>query len=285
MSESENTKTNPTREAVFAALPQGDNWFTARDIAAEVGKGYSTVTAHLRALVEEGRAESYKTDKESKDGGAVIFRRTSPGAADPDKPVDAYTPAVAGAANGATTPPADVVDAEIVDETDEWAGAAADHRPVSPADGPDGAEGTDPPAGAADASTATVSGGNAELDAVFADLGGTADHVAAATAEPTPKRRGRKPRDPNAPVVTHTPRTDLTRKDGVTFRAPGALRDQVRAYVAEHPDREFGASELGRELTGDPHAIINILTKMVAEGTARLSQDKPRRWQSVPAEK
>jgi len=57
-------------EAVFKALPTGSHkWATARDIADELGMGYSTAGKYLAQLATEGRAESRK------EGRVLLYRR------------------------------------------------------------------------------------------------------------------------------------------------------------------------------------------------------------------
>lgn len=91
------TTDQATRDAIHRALPgpkQGDQWATARAVADAVGKAYSTVTEHLRAMVEDG---SVGMDKH---GRANVYRKT---AGSPKlKATDAVTPAATPVVKGNT---------------------------------------------------------------------------------------------------------------------------------------------------------------------------------------
>jgi DNA-binding transcriptional ArsR family regulator len=60
-----------TQAAILRALPgpTGDQWSTARAVAEATGTGYSTVTEHLRAMVEAGVAATVKQ------GRSNMFRK------------------------------------------------------------------------------------------------------------------------------------------------------------------------------------------------------------------
>lgn len=62
-----------TRDAIHRALPgpKGDQWATAKAIAEVVGKGYSTITEHLRAMVDAG------TVGMDRQGRSNVFRKTA----------------------------------------------------------------------------------------------------------------------------------------------------------------------------------------------------------------
>jgi hypothetical protein len=62
------------RDSIHRALPgpKGDEWSTARAVAAVVDMGYSTVTEHLRAMVETGTVAT------TKQGRSSVFRRNGP---------------------------------------------------------------------------------------------------------------------------------------------------------------------------------------------------------------
>jgi DNA-binding transcriptional ArsR family regulator len=63
-----------TRDAIHRALPgpKGDKWTTAKAVADAVGKGYSTVTEHLRAMVDAG------TVAMDRQGRSNVFRKYGP---------------------------------------------------------------------------------------------------------------------------------------------------------------------------------------------------------------
>jgi hypothetical protein len=67
--------------------------------------------------------------------------------------------------------------------------------------------------------------------------------------------------------------------------APGALRGMVEDHLREHPGEEFGPTEIANALAGKSSgAVSNALDKLVADGTAVKTKDKPRRFALAPAE-
>ncbi|ROP37327.1 MarR family transcriptional regulator [Saccharothrix texasensis] len=67
--------------------------------------------------------------------------------------------------------------------------------------------------------------------------------------------------------------------------APGALRGMVEDYLRDHPGEEFSPTVLAKALGGKSSgAVSNALDKLVADGTAVKTQDKPRRFALAPAE-
>ncbi|MEV5301135.1 MarR family transcriptional regulator [Amycolatopsis methanolica] len=67
--------------------------------------------------------------------------------------------------------------------------------------------------------------------------------------------------------------------------APGALRGMVEDYLRDHPGDEFGPTAIAKALGGKSSgAVSNALDKLVADGTAVRTKDKPRRFALAPAE-
>ncbi|GLY71670.1 MarR family transcriptional regulator [Amycolatopsis taiwanensis] len=67
--------------------------------------------------------------------------------------------------------------------------------------------------------------------------------------------------------------------------APGALRGMVEDYLRDHPGEEFGPTAIAKALGGKSSgAVSNVLDKLVANGTAVRTNDKPRRFALAPAE-
>ncbi|KAA2253293.1 MarR family transcriptional regulator [Solihabitans fulvus] len=67
--------------------------------------------------------------------------------------------------------------------------------------------------------------------------------------------------------------------------APGALRGMVEDFMRDHPGQEFGPTAIAKELAGKSSgAVSNALDKLVEDGVAVKTQDKPRRFALAPAE-
>lgn len=58
----------------------------------------------------------------------------------------------------------------------------------------------------------------------------------------------------------------------------GALRGMVEDYLAEHPDEQFSPSAIGKALNRSSGAVNNALDKLVADGYAIQTQDRPKRF-------
>jgi hypothetical protein len=65
--------------------------------------------------------------------------------------------------------------------------------------------------------------------------------------------------------------------------APGGLRGMVEDYLRDHPGEQFGptAIAMGGKSSG---AVSNALDKLVEDGVATKTQDKPRRFALAPSE-
>jgi len=58
----------------------------------------------------------------------------------------------------------------------------------------------------------------------------------------------------------------------------GALRGMVEDYLAEHPGEQFSPSAIGKALNRSSGAVNNALDKLVADGYAIQTQDRPKRF-------
>ena len=67
---------------------------------------------------------------------------------------------------------------------------------------------------------------------------------------------------------------------GQTRLGKGALRGLVEDYLTEHPGQQFSPSAIGKALSRSPGAVSNALDKLVADGYAVQTQDKPKRFQA-----
>lgn len=64
--------------------------------------------------------------------------------------------------------------------------------------------------------------------------------------------------------------------------APGALGASVAEYVATHPDVDHGVGEVAKALGGkSAGAVRNALDRLVTQGAAILTSEKPRRYQAA----
>lgn len=67
--------------------------------------------------------------------------------------------------------------------------------------------------------------------------------------------------------------------------APGALSGMVEDFLREHPGQEFGPVEIAKALGGKSSgAVSNALDKLVVNGTAVKTSDRPKRFALAPAE-
>jgi hypothetical protein len=67
--------------------------------------------------------------------------------------------------------------------------------------------------------------------------------------------------------------------------APGSLRGMVEDYLRDHPGEEFGPTAIANALDGKSSgAVSNALDKLVNDGTAVRTKDKPRRFALAPTQ-
>lgn len=67
---------------------------------------------------------------------------------------------------------------------------------------------------------------------------------------------------------------------GQTRLGKGALRGLVEDYLTEHPGQQFSPNAIGKALGRSSGAVSNALDKLVADGYAVQTQDKPKRFQA-----
>lgn len=58
----------------------------------------------------------------------------------------------------------------------------------------------------------------------------------------------------------------------------GALRGMVEDHLTEHPGEQFSPSSIGKALNRSSGAVANALDKLVVDGYAIQTQDKPKRY-------
>ncbi|MFI6578052.1 winged helix-turn-helix domain-containing protein [Nocardiopsis sp. NPDC050513] len=123
-----------------------------------------------------------------------------------------------------------------------------------------------------------------EVDTCEAPAAST--HRAAAQAEMPVSTSPQRPAV--APVATH--RLDgggagaVNPVSGMNRLAPGELKLMVQAILDSDPNQEFGATQISHLLRGRSiGAIQNNLARLVAEGAAELTRERPRRYRTTKA--
>ncbi|MCY9785226.1 MarR family transcriptional regulator [Nocardiopsis sp. EMB25] len=91
-----------------------------------------------------------------------------------------------------------------------------------------------------------------------------------------------------APVTTHRLDGDeagaVNPVSGMNRLAPGELKLMVQAILDSDPNQEFGATQISHLLRGRSiGAIQNNLARLVAEGSAELTRERPRRYLTTKA--
>lgn len=107
---------------------------------------------------------------------------------------------------------------------------------------------------------------------------GTADDAGGEVAGPTDHDGTEQP-----PGLHTTPGTDATGDEGqqlakASLLSKGALRGMVEDYLTEHTGEQFSPSAIGKALNRSSGAVNNALEKLVADGYAVQTQDKPKRF-------
>jgi predicted transcriptional regulator len=64
-----------------------------------------------------------------------------------------------------------------------------------------------------------------------------------------------------------------------TRLASGALRGMVEDFLREHPGDQFSPNQIGQQLKRSSGAVNNALEKLVSDGYALRTQEKPKRFQ------
>lgn len=109
----------------------------------------------------------------------------------------------------------------------------------------------------------------------------------AASEKPEPANtEAAKPADGATPDDATQMASEDGGTDGKTERlAPGALRGMVEDHLRDHPGEQFSPTAIAKALGGKSSgAVSNALDKLVADGVAVKTQDKPRRFALAPAE-
>ncbi len=173
---------------------------------------------------------------------------------------------------------------------DLWAIADTDVAPVdqvdtAPAEDADPAETVpDSPVTPDEADvddTATAEGDVAE-SANTAPTVTAADKTEPADAEPAVAEETDTAADG---ATTDTGTATSSTKDDKARLAPGALRGMVEDHLRDHPSEEFGPTAIAKALSGKSSgAVSNALDKLVEDGVAVKTNDKPRRFTLAPAE-
>ncbi|MGS2618068.1 MarR family transcriptional regulator [Micromonospora sp. LZ34] len=230
---------------------------TAAAVAEKAGIGYSTTTPKLRAWEESGQAERFRTGD-----GRTLWRLTDAGrtaTAAPSRPTDGQHPA---------TP----------DDPSSGPDVADQQRPDG---GGPSAEPDDPPAVASDEPAEPDTG--VDVPAVAAAMLADTGRVEETPAETAPEDRSDSDaadaRDESGPARNR--------------RAGGSLRGAVLDVLEAHPDREYKTGELCKLIdaanTGSgaakasPGAVANAATKLVADGKAVQTVERPATFQLAPA--
>jgi hypothetical protein len=240
-----------TEDKLWAALHANPN-STAADLSAAARVGKSTAQKILVKWAGDGSvtrtAGITEGGRRAADLWAITDIDAAPGAAAAVDQGDADL-----ADNVQTTPDSPVVP----DPTDA---ALAEEDPAEPTN----AEPTDAVADDAQDTADTEAGDTAEAELVVAEATKPAvDSVAAKADTATDGGGGKEPKR----------------------LAPGALRGMVEDYLRDHPGEEFSPTTIAKALGGKSSgAVSNALDKLVDDGTAVKTQDKPRRFALAPTE-
>jgi DNA-binding transcriptional ArsR family regulator len=288
-----------TQAAILRALPgpTGDQWSTARAVAEATGTGYSTVTEHLRAMVEAGVAATVKQGRSNmfrKNGAApklgrkdVVTPRAKPApprkvgtgrvlAESGDTPAGGAASTVCGRSmrtgfevaraekpEGAKPCPQCRDGMTFVCDT-VWVAAKRrgvtyhEPRPAeSAAPAPEPAPVPQPPAAANTPTGATVGDAIGFLESVRP--------VSAAPAEPE-----RKPRTPRVPRGDRAPFAVWGRGELQT-----AILDHLRGLA---DDADVTPTQVARVLNSHAGAVAYGLDRLTTKGEAKKTSDKPMKY-------
>ncbi|MEU5554124.1 MarR family transcriptional regulator [Micromonospora sp. NPDC047793] len=269
---------------------------TAAAVADTAGLGYSTATAKLRAWESTGQAERVHTDSKvavwrlTADGTATVGAHQNPppqpalSAPPPEHPTSApqeedadgpptvapQTPTSDGAADASTTSAADEDSSDTADVHGHAMAAADDQTDPPPAEQPE-----------RDAPTAD----QPERDGPTADEpdrdGLTAE--VPARDEPTADEPERDAPAADEPVTAAKSR-----------RSKGSLAGAVLDVLEAHPDRAYKVSELCKLIDAanagtdakkaSAGAVVNAADKLVNQGKAVRTVERPATFQLAPAE-
>lgn len=115
----------------------------------------------------------------------------------------------------------------------------------------------------------------------------TADPVPATTEPADAEPASTEAAGPAVGGTTPDDATETASDGGNTERlAPGALRGMVEDWLRDHPGEQAGPTKIANDLGGKSSgAVSNALDKLVADGVAVKTQDKPRRFALAPAQR
>ncbi|MDH6466057.1 DNA-binding MarR family transcriptional regulator [Micromonospora sp. A200] len=245
------SETVPAHSAfkVLAALAElGEA--TAATVAEHAGLGYSTTTPKLRAWEGSGQAERFRTDD-----GRTLWRLTDAGRA-----ATATPQPTTAAPDPAAAPP------EAAQEPSQDGDA---HPAAQAADTPANPGAPAPP---------------------------QTDPDAQAVPEPDGTPAGDPPADPSPSTPSDCPDAGgaaPTGSSGGSRRIGGSLRGAILDILEAHPDRAYKTGELCRLIdaanvgTGaakaSAGAVANAATKLVADGQAVQTVERPATYQLAPA--
>ncbi|MGH4009897.1 MAG: MarR family transcriptional regulator [Pseudonocardiaceae bacterium] len=105
------------------------------------------------------------------------------------------------------------------------------------------------------------------------------DNTSSEVADCPDRNAAEQPRFPGTPGAdTVTPRDEGSEPAKAPRLGKGALRGMVEDYLAEHASEQFSPSAIGKALNRSSGAVNNALDKLVADGYAIQTQDKPKRF-------
>lgn len=223
---------------------------TAAAVAEHAGLGYSTTTPKLRAWEGSGQAERFRTED-----GRTLWRLTDAGRA--------------ATATTATTQPA------AADTPDPTADPAADEE-RNPASGG--------PAAAAAADTPQPASSDAPPQPhTDPDVQPSPGPARDTTGDPAPEEQAD---GPDGPATPSEERPARARRSG------GSLRGAILDILEAHPDRQYRTGELCRLIDAandgsgaakaSAGAVANAATKLVADGKAVQTVERPATYQLAP---
>ncbi|MGW3607817.1 MarR family transcriptional regulator [Micromonospora sp. NPDC005161] len=254
---------------------------TAAAVAEHAGLGYSTTTPKLRAWEGSGQAERFRTGD-----GRSLWRLTDAGRT--ATAATATTGAPHPTAAEVPEPTADVAATEDQSSTDDAFSPAAAAETPQPAGGSPSAQPHPDPHAPAAPEPAEPTEPNSKVDtpAVATSIpAADADQDQDAPGEPTPADGRPDAETADAPPDGSPPVT--------ARRVGGSLRGAVLDLLEAHPDRAYKTGELSKLIdaanagTGaakaSPGAVANAAIKLVADGKAVQTVDRPATFQLAPA--
>ncbi|QOC94378.1 MarR family transcriptional regulator [Micromonospora craniellae] len=248
---------------------------TAAAVADTAGLGYSTATAKLRAWESTGKAERVHTDSK-----VAVWRLTADGVA------------TVGAHQNPPPQPA--------------TSAPTSEQPTNPpqeenADGPPTVASQTPTAGgAADASTSAAEEDSSDTADVHGHAMAAADDQTDPPPAAQPERDAPTADEPEREGPTadeperDAPAADEPVTDAKSRRSKGSLAGAVLDVLEAHPDRAYKVSELCKLIDAanagtdakkaSAGAVVNAADKLVNQGKAVRTVERPATFQLAPAE-